>query len=123
VRTIWKYNLGLGLQTLTMPTWSEIVHVENQQNCACMWAVVDTETPVEKRHFLMLMTGQEIPDTVSTFSYLGTVMIDGFVGHIFEVHEKSDNDLCEECEKEPCMRGNETAERVSWHGAGHPRPA
>lgn len=88
MRTIWKYRLTFGfdeIMEIKMPDFAEIVHVETQDDYACMWAIVDTSTPLVTRRFIRVFTGSKLSDTISAFAYIGTYLIRGIVGHVFEI--------------------------------------
>lgn len=91
--TVWKYIIDLeqlekrvddaGGFNFSMPKGATISHVEMQHSWPCMWAVVDTEQPLETRRFALLGTGHKLS---SGFQHVGSFqMLDGkFVGHVFE---------------------------------------
>lgn len=86
MRTVHKFPLtGHSKQTIKMPDFSEIIHVAVQDDALYLWATVDTEEPLEDRTFVIVGTGYQIPDNVSTYSHVGTYLAGYFVGHIFEV--------------------------------------
>lgn len=58
-----------------------------QRGRLCIWALVDTDTPMKTRYFEIYGTGHQIPRTQRR--YLGTVLLheDALVLHVFEVVE------------------------------------
>jgi hypothetical protein len=84
---IYKYPLRpVEVQSVSMHP-GEILHVGEQNNHACLWALVDTDAPMEERKFAVVPTGDFCPYTPDR--YLGTVKIYGgsLIYHIFEVTE------------------------------------
>lgn len=90
MRTIWKYHLQLANPTThSMPVGAEILTVQRQHDAIVLWALVDdAERAREMREFLVVDTGQAIPDELDV-RYLGTVQERSeapvFVWHVFEI--------------------------------------
>lgn len=63
------------------------VQLDQKTNTPCLWAMVDTNQPTEKRIFQVILTGEIINDGNEVFTYLGTCQEDQgqFIYHIFEV--------------------------------------
>lgn len=80
--TVYKYPIGLGGDVL-MPAGAEVIHVHEQCDEVCVWAIVDTEAPDELRHFDIVGTGHKVRD--GWRKYVGTAHVRGFVWHVFEV--------------------------------------
>lgn len=91
---IRKYDLKLtDRQIVEMPAASNILSVANQQDALCLWAMVDPSNPISvQRDIEIIDTGFLILDAKRTF--LGTVVIDPFVLHVFERQE--DGSECNE---------------------------
>lgn len=85
--TVWKYELGLTeLDVIAMPKNARILHVREQDETACIWALVDPqETELEARSFCVYGTGHRIPNRLG--EYIGTVhlMAGSLVFHVFEI--------------------------------------
>lgn len=82
-KTIWKYELPLSPKVLLrMPRASKILFAAAQRGTICLWASVYPEFEEEDRSFLLVGTGNSIPEGLH--EYIGTVQIDPFVWHIFE---------------------------------------
>jgi hypothetical protein len=64
-----------------MPEGSAIYHVGQQHGSVIIWARIDPEAETFERTFLIVGTGQDIPDG---YCYHGTVQIGDFVWHVFE---------------------------------------
>ena len=83
---IYKYTFGVQDELLaTMPTGAIIRHIGTQDGCIVIWAEVNPGNVVEVREFHVSGTGYAIPEyTDAALIYIGTVMIDVFVWHIYE---------------------------------------
>jgi len=94
--TVYKYYLDplVSPTAIVMPRGAKILSSQVQRGIVCMWALVDTEAPMESRRFQLLETGQPALASLagSEFSIFG----DGFIGtvqlmegsyvlHLFEV--------------------------------------
>ena len=83
---IWKYKLAIAdRQLVQMPVDSEILSVGNQQGAVCLWAKGDPTAVTRNRVIEMIGTGHPISPARRTF--LGTVLDDPFVWHVFERHQ------------------------------------
>lgn len=82
MQTIWKYPLELGANNLSMPRASSVLSVHRQGESLCMWAIVDENRISVTRKFVVVGTGHPLPDGLTKF--IGTVVIDPFVWHVFE---------------------------------------
>ena len=90
---IWKYRLYIGpLTVIEMPKGAEILAVQTQDGRPCIWAIVDPDAPVELRTFEMCGTGHKMKELAEdeTRVYIGTVQIDRYVWHYFEIKEEND---------------------------------
>jgi len=84
MKTIWKFPLELkGVQNLSLPCGSEVLHVAIQNQEIFLWALVDTSMPSERREIEMIGTGNEIPDEER--KYISTVVHNDLVWHVFEL--------------------------------------
>lgn len=86
MRLIHKYQIpGAGAGPIQMPKGAHCLHAREQNNVACIWALIDPEQPMEPRTFAAVETGS---GTVPIDSrYLGAALLDGgaYVLHIFEL--------------------------------------
>jgi hypothetical protein len=92
MNTIYKYDLGSGTSaTFKMPIGAKVLCAQNQMERICIWAKVDNESEDEEREFIIIGTGNKIPDVINDNikSYVGTVQIRGgeFVFHVFELNK------------------------------------
>ena len=86
MKVIYKFPLpGLDYQEIPMPKDSKIMTVQMQNGTPCIWAVVDTEAPMEHKAFYVLGTGN--PIEVPLGAHVGTFQLGDFVGHVFEAAE------------------------------------
>lgn len=90
--TIFKYQMPV-LESFTMklPEKAKIIRMEDQDGFFWLWAVVDTNAPLEERKFMAFKTGASIPADIN-LEYVGfcAVFVQMELGlYIFEVlHER-----------------------------------
>lgn len=82
MRTIWKYSLGGPYPEVEMPQGAEVIRFAMQDAVPCIWARVDTTSPLRKRYFAIVGTGNEISFEFN--AYRGTCDDGPFVWHLFE---------------------------------------
>lgn len=82
---IWKYQLSItdDVQMIEMPAGAKIVYVDAQFGAPCLWAIVDARRGKEERRFVIHGTGHTV---TALGPYVGTVLIQQFVWHIFETY-------------------------------------
>lgn len=82
--TIWKYELGIGIQDIEMPKGARVLCVQEQRFKPCIWAHVNPGRPMELRRFAVVGTGMAAPER--GFNYIGTFQQDdgALVWHVFE---------------------------------------
>ena len=88
MKSIWKYPLEIAdSQIILMPEGAHLLCVQAQREQLCLWAIVDSNAPREKRMFRIHGTGHELPDDIGNYIYIGTVQQEGghLVWHVFEV--------------------------------------
>ena len=84
--TIHKYRLEIAnQQRVTMRKGAKVLCVHNNPSGPCIWALVDTDEPMEKRTFFILETGK--PCVWNADTYVGTFdMLGGrIVYHVFDL--------------------------------------
>lgn len=88
METIHKFVLEvMDEQKVTMPQRHTTIHVGEQQGALCVWAIVDTESPMVDVTFRVVGTGHPLPQGHDS-CLLGTVvMSNSFVWHVFECVE------------------------------------
>jgi hypothetical protein len=88
MKTVYKYDLEPleDVVELQLPRYSQILKVDTQLQKPRLWALVETEQPLETRKFRVAGTGHEIKE--QNTAYIGTVfMHSGFlVFHVFELY-------------------------------------
>jgi len=91
MRKIFKYDISVNdrVNTLKMPKLAEVVHVEVQipqdPTTVQMWAIVEPDTELIERTFVVVGTGHDIPD--NNIIYRGTAICYGgqLVWHVLEL--------------------------------------
>lgn len=80
--TIWKYPIKItDIQKLILPEGSKILSIHNQFGILTLWVLVNTEAKEEERAISIVGTGR--PCWCQTWSFIGTVLDDPFVWHVF----------------------------------------
>lgn len=87
MNAIWKYTLPAAHDCwIDMPEGAKILSVAVQNDEPQVWAIVDTQAPKLKRHFLQYGTGHEWPEIPEPgFRFLGTAVLrnGALVIHVF----------------------------------------
>lgn len=81
MKTIWKFQLPSPLCVIEMPAGATVIRVGRQGASICLWAIVETDNPMETRSFATVGTGHRIPPESR---HLGTWDDGPFVWHLFE---------------------------------------
>jgi len=88
-KTIYKFKLQvIGIQTIEMPAYSEILSIQVQNENPCIWALVESKNETVKRTFETYGTGQHIKEiSHRKRNYIGTYQIETnqLVFHCFEL--------------------------------------
>lgn len=87
-KVIFKYQMPV-LESFTMelPAGAEIIRMQDQGGMFWLWAIVDTEAPMEEREFMAFKTGAAMPRDIN-LTYIGfcAVFVQMELGlYIFEV--------------------------------------
>lgn len=83
MNAIWKYPVYVDdLFELEMPVGAAILTIQLQDRHPCLWALVDTSAPVERRKLAVRGTGLAIE---ANLRYIGTFQQPPFVWHLHEV--------------------------------------
>ena len=91
MQTIWKFPLETtDRQVIRMPVGSRILTVQTQSQSGkpCLWAVVDSDAPLQPRGFEICGTGHPMSiNGDEIHEYIGTYQLnDGqLVFHVFEI--------------------------------------
>lgn len=87
-KVIFKYQMPvLERFSMSLPKGAEIIRMEDQGGMFWLWAVVDTNAPMEERHFHAYKTGAAM-DADANLKYVGfcAVFVQMELGlYIFEV--------------------------------------
>lgn len=85
MRTIHKFAVLARPFDLRLPKGAKVLTVQIQHGRPEMWVLLDTNNERERRTFVTLPTGNEIPDDIN-LDYIGTFQLDGgsLVFHLFE---------------------------------------
>ena len=82
MRTIYKYHLKVGLNSIDLPLEAEVVHIAEQYGQLQMWVEQDPTRPVLNRQFSVYGTGHYIYN--NNEHHLATVVLGDFVWHVYE---------------------------------------
>jgi hypothetical protein len=83
MKRIYKYPLEItGVQPVDMPAGAKLLSVANQNGTLCLWAMVDTDAPNDRRVIVICGTGHAMDDAGLIF--IGTVLMGPLVWHVFE---------------------------------------
>lgn len=89
--TIYKYPLDPDTDIINLPRFANVLCVQVQGTTPCIWAEVDPNAPLERRHFQVVGTGHQLPVhdkyEVTEPKYIGTFQLHGgmLVFHLYEV--------------------------------------
>jgi hypothetical protein len=83
MKSVWKFHLHPAYPTY-MPIGAKPLSVHAQNDDLYLWALVDTDSPVEGRKFVIVGTGHEVNEHAGDF--IGTAHLSGgsLVLHVFE---------------------------------------
>ena len=83
MRTIFKYDLMLGYNSLYLPDGYKVVHIAEQYGNLTMWVEQSIQNSPNYRTFNVYGTGHQIPDDNAI--HVGTaLMSSGLVWHVYE---------------------------------------
>lgn len=84
MKTIWKFTLEHGGETIEMPQGAVILTAREQGESICLWAEVDTQALYERRSFMVYGTGHQMPNY--KMKYIGTASLEGgaLIFHVYE---------------------------------------
>jgi len=90
--TIFKYPIPIKDHfILELPKNAKILTVQTQRGTPKLWAMVDSETEKEARHFRLSGTGHPLgKDYLRIINYIGTFQMEngGLVFHLFEIKKE-----------------------------------
>jgi len=83
MKTIYKYQLTLSDNPITMIKGAEILTVKLQNDTPTLWALVDTDEYLQESRLIVIRgTGHTIEDNAK---HITTYMDGPFVWHVFEL--------------------------------------
>lgn len=85
MKAIYKYVVPFdNYPTINMHTIYELLHVDNQNEQFCLWAIVDPESEKVETKFTIVGTGQRFDDYLD-YDYVGSALFQGglYVWHLF----------------------------------------
>jgi len=85
MRNIYKYTIRTDrgqVVEVDIPCDAPILDIQLQNGEIVLWALVDTKNNLEKRKFILIMTGE--PFDAVDMVFIKTVQVDAIVIHIFE---------------------------------------
>lgn len=86
-KVVWKYPLTMDHeQVLDLPANAHILCVQIQHDRPCIWALVDSTLPHERRKIVIVGTGNHDAALAGLLNYIGTFQTNagGFIWHVFE---------------------------------------
>ena len=86
MRTIWKKQLSWSdEQEISLPKAADLLEVQLQNDIPHLWAIVETDNPLELRKVYCRGTGHPMPEACGRQDFLGTVQaFGGLVFHFFK---------------------------------------
>jgi hypothetical protein len=88
MKTIHKYVLSLhDIVDVKMPSDACILSVGNQRGSLVLWAAVEPDNALALRRIAIAGTGHPIDQFNWAATFIGTVIIDPLVWHVFDLHE------------------------------------
>ena len=81
---IHKYMVYPGPNSINIPEGAKFLSVHNQNGNICLWALVNPSNKKEVRYIPLLGTGQLFHDDVNEYPFIGTVLVENFVWHVFD---------------------------------------
>lgn len=83
MRTIYKYPLRPGLNTVSMHFNAHRLHVGDQDGVPTLWAQVNTDEPLVEQVYEVFGTGQPLPEHIGYMEHVGTAVGPLFVWHVY----------------------------------------
>lgn len=70
--TVLQYPVGINEFSVPMHSGSSVLSVGMQNGKPIMWALSDKAEPLVPHFFVTAQTGQEVPDEIGHFLFIGT---------------------------------------------------
>jgi hypothetical protein len=72
MKKIFKYRLPfMEVAKVELPVGARVIRIDGLDGALWLWAIVDTEAPIESRTFHLFKTGAAMPDDIDTYFYRG----------------------------------------------------
>lgn len=72
MKAIYKYRLPFMEKSfIDMPMGAKVIRIDGIDGALWVWAIVDTDFPLERRNFELYKTGGEMPADIDRYTYLG----------------------------------------------------
>lgn len=96
--TVWKFPIDkTDISIILVPEGATLLTLQSQDNVPTIWFLVDTMAVKEKRCFISVVTGIEVPDIIyiNIKKHIGTLLYENgnFVAHYFELNISDANVL------------------------------
>lgn len=87
MKTVYRYEINQAINDINLPIGAKVLSVGVANNIISLWALVDTESGIEKRRFLVFGTGSDMSQTETyNLTFVGTIRKNNaYAFHIFEV--------------------------------------
>lgn len=88
--TVHKYSFEIDdYIDIEMPRFSRVLSVQVQNGTPCIWAIVDTDSPLAIKKFRLAGTGHPIREKEEDLEFVGTFQLFGgkIVFHLFGILE------------------------------------
>ncbi len=85
MQTIYRCPIDItDKQHVSLPVGAQILTVERQYGQPCIWAIVDTEAPCERKVIYVFGLGDPMPE--ESLQYIGTIQTQNGnqIFHVFE---------------------------------------
>lgn len=89
MKKVYKWSLPKGKDrfSLEIPQGAMLLTAHVQHGSPVIWALIDPEAPAEKRDFIVLETGEQLPELPGIPHYIATFQFDAgnYILHLFEI--------------------------------------
>lgn len=87
MKTIYKYPIqAIEHPVVDMPRGAKVLSFHSQNDQLCIWALVDTDAPMQVRTFYLVGTGDIFAYNPAALRFIGTALLmrGSLVFHLFE---------------------------------------
>ena len=89
MKRVYKYEIRIGEQVLSLPGVGKILCVGTQNDKPHMWIEIEMDgIRTEQKHLIVMTTGATFPEDLEPYMvYVGSFMLlnGSFVGHLYEI--------------------------------------